>query len=123
MDHEKKPKPFNKAKAKKELDRLFSKFIRNRDGVCQKCGSPAYGQCSHIITRTNLTTRWDTENAIQLCFRCHFYWWHRNPIEATCWIMGRFGAKRFAALKKRSLQIYDASNFRADYEKIKKELT
>lgn len=123
MKHGEKIKKFNVWKAKRELDILFSRFIRNRDKICQRCSSPRNGQCSHIITRGNLTTRWDTENAIQLCFACHFYWWHRNPVEATEWIMGYLGKARFNALKKRSRKIYDPSNFRADYEILKKQLS
>lgn len=27
----------------------------------------------------------ELDNIIRLCFRCHFHWWHKNPLEAGDW--------------------------------------
>lgn len=69
----------------KKADKLFSEVIRSR-GECEKCGSKTNLQCAHIISRTNKHLRWDESNALCLCFRCHFFWFHRNPLDAVEWI-------------------------------------
>jgi hypothetical protein len=104
-DPKKKSKPFNVKKAKKELDKLFSRYIRARDPICQRCGKTGATQCAHIFTRGNLSTRWDTSNSIGLCFYCHLYWAHREPVEFTLWITERMGDKAFLALKRKSQTI------------------
>jgi hypothetical protein len=111
------------AKIKKELDVLFSKYIRARDPICVKClrGQPT--QCAHIFGRGKISTRWDENNALGLCFYCHLYWAHREPVEFTLWVQERMGAKQFAALKKKANTPYDSSNLRTDAEKLKQSLT
>lgn len=121
--NEKKPKKWNIKKAKKDLDILWSKFIRRRDPTCEKCGKTGSTQAAHIFSRGNLSTRWLPSNGIGLCFYCHLYWGHREPVEFTLWIMERMGKENFAALKKKSQKIYDPSNLKADYERIQSELT
>lgn len=78
------PKKFNKTKAKRKLDTLFSLKIRNNRAECQasqkvdgvKCGGPL--QTAHIENRANIRLRWDVMNVLCLCFGHHF-WFHRNP--------------------------------------------
>ena len=115
-------KKFNKKKAKKELDTLLSRHVRSRDGICQKCRKTPATQAAHIFSRGRLSTRWDEENIIGLCFYCHLYWAHREPVEFTLWIIDRLGKSEFKKLQEKSLKIYDPSEFRRDYERIKKEL-
>lgn len=69
-----------------KLDRLFSQYIRQRDGRCLWCNSPSGLQCSHIISRKNFQFRWDTTNAITLCYACHIYKWHKSPLDAAEWL-------------------------------------
>lgn len=118
-----KPKQFNAKKAKKELDILWSKAIRNRDENCQRCGSIGTLQAAHIFSRGNLTTRWDKTNGTTLCYACHIHWAHRRPVEFTLWIVERLGEVPFNALRKKAKKIYDSSNLKADFPKIKKELS
>lgn len=106
---------------KKEMDAIHSKKVRARDKKCQKCLKAPATQCAHIFEREKLSTRWDMENCIGMCFYCHLYWAHRSPVEFTLWVQERMGKEKFAALKKRSQKIYDSSNLRADYEKMKAE--
>lgn len=117
-DSRTKQKPFNVKKAKKELDIIFSRYIRGRDPICQRCGKTGATQCAHIFTRGNLSTRWDYSNALGLCFYCHLYWGHREPIEFTLWIIERMGKEQFAALKRKSQTIAPPFG-RQEYEKIK----
>jgi len=116
-------KKFNVKKAKRELDTLFSRAIRSRDKVCQKCLSSPASQAAHIFTRGNLTTRWDKDNALGLCYPCHIHWAHRKPVEFTLWIIERMGEENFATLRKKAKTIYDSSNFKADFARIKAELS
>lgn len=73
----------------KEADKLFSELVR-RKGMCEKCGSVKNLQCAHVISRTNKHLRWNRDNALCLCLRCHLYWAHRSPLEFTEWFKLHF---------------------------------
>jgi 5-methylcytosine-specific restriction endonuclease McrA len=80
-------KQSDRKKTIKKLDVLFSKWIRNRDGKCMKCGRTDGGlQCAHIAGRRSLAGRWNEKNAITLCYFCHLRWSHQNPLEFTEWL-------------------------------------
>lgn len=70
----------------KQLDILFSKYIRQRDGKCLRCGRTDTLQCAHIAGRRSLSGRWNDKNAITLCYTCHLRWSHQNPIEFSEWL-------------------------------------
>lgn len=38
-----------------------------------------------------------------LCYYCHFFWWHKNPLEAKDWFVKKF-PDRYKKLKKLSQQ-------------------
>lgn len=63
-----KPKIWSTAKA----DKLFSQYIRSRDGKCKRCGKTEYLQCSHFWARANSATRYYPANCIALCYGCHY---------------------------------------------------
>lgn len=71
--------------AKREADRLFSLVVRKRDGLCCYCGTYDQLQCAHILSRSYLSVRFDTRNAIALCKSHHVYFTHR-PLEWEEWI-------------------------------------
>ena len=73
-----------KSHARAEADRRFSLFIRARDGKCMRCGATEGLQCAHIISRRYLATRWNDENAIAFCLRCH-KWQTERPLEGEEW--------------------------------------
>lgn len=77
-----------KAPSMKEADRLFSLFIRQRDGVCQKCGDNWFLQNAHIISRSYRRVRFDPDNCMALCRKCHMYFTPR-PIEWEDWCRKR----------------------------------
>lgn len=68
----------------KKADLLFSELIHQR-GKCERCSKTTGLQTAHIIPRTNKHLRWNPDNALLLCIKCHLYWWHRNPLEAMEW--------------------------------------
>jgi len=64
-------------------DRLFSQYVRLRDGCCMRCGSlvrvndrglPVSHQASHYYGRAREMTRIDPENVDTLCAACHRIW-------------------------------------------------
>jgi 5-methylcytosine-specific restriction endonuclease McrA len=70
-----------KDKKKAKADKLFSLFVRDRDGKCVFCGTTVRLQCAHIFSRRNMRLRHDPQNAITLCFKCHFRYMHYNSAE------------------------------------------
>lgn len=65
-------KKINRIWSSKKADTEFSKFIRNRDKKCVKCGRAESLQCSHFWSRNNSATRYLPENADTLCYACHY---------------------------------------------------
>jgi hypothetical protein len=99
-----KPKKVDKRKLVRKLDKLFSEIIRSQ-GMCDKCGKRESLQCSHVLSRRHLQTRWDLENALCLCTRCHLYWQHKEPHEFVRWFDEKFGGNLYDELKKRANRI------------------
>ena len=75
----------------KQADRLFSAFIKKRDGDCMvsyrrlDLGS-CYGrlECAHLIRRGFHSIRWDPRNAVALCAGHHAYF-TEHPIAWRVW--------------------------------------
>ncbi len=77
-----------------KYDKRFSKLIRARDVICQRClKSDGQLECSHIQSRRHKSLRHDTGNAKLLCFLCH-RWWHENPLDAVKWLVSVIGEDR-----------------------------
>lgn len=53
------------------LDKVFSIYIRNRDGRCVTCGKKEALQCGHLFSRIAYSTRWDEMNAYCQCAGCN----------------------------------------------------
>jgi hypothetical protein len=73
--------------------------------------------CSHVYPEG--TYHGMSANPINmkvLCFRCHFYWWHKSPIEAKDWFVKKFPGryKKLKALSQKTLK--------HDYKKMLLEL-
>ena len=69
------PKEKTTAKLKKDLDSIFSKYIRAKyPKQCYTCGKPSDRlQCGHYISRQYLVTRWDENNCRPQCWGCNGY--------------------------------------------------
>jgi hypothetical protein len=63
------------AKLKKELDTVFSLYVRQiYPKVCYTCNKPAERlQCGHYISRQYLVTRWSIDNCRPQCWGCNGY--------------------------------------------------
>ena len=88
------------------LDRLFSRYIRLRDGgICQRCGKyvglTRGLHCAHFHGRANRNTRWDDRNCVSLCYGCHLYF-HAYPLEFTEFFKARLGEQAFDLLRARA---------------------
>lgn len=81
----------NKRQLIKKCDKLFSEVVRSI-GECEHCGAKDKTlHCAHIISRAYRSTRWNLENAVCLCTRCHLYWAHKNPVEFVDWLEEYYG--------------------------------
>jgi hypothetical protein len=76
---------------KHTADRLIGNLVRARDGgVCRNCGAPppegSVNDWAHVHSRGKLAIRWDPDNAVTLCRRCHWYFGptHREEWEQWC---------------------------------------
>lgn len=70
------------AKLKKELDKIFSEYIRksssNKSGrsrcyTCDKEADWRQLQCGHFISRSYLSTRFDEDNCRSQCVGCNIF--------------------------------------------------
>ena len=88
-------------------DKYFSDFIRERDDwTCQRCKKefekPNQGlHCSHFHSRRNKSTRWDMENCVALCMRCHMHM-GENPTDHCAFFLKRLGQDKYDKLSFRT---------------------
>ena len=91
----------------KKADTLFSKYIRERDGKCVRCGKTEYLQCSHFWPRAISATRFDPENCDTLCYGCHYGdryhgWEYSKQGEYRTFKINQLGEERYKALEERA---------------------
>jgi len=111
-----------RSKQIKKLDKLFSEYIRKRDGKCLKCGKKTNLQTAHIHSRRHFNTRWDETNAVTLCVRCHLFWAHKEPVEFTEWVKKLLGEKKYENLKIRARTIVKGQDLKAIEIYLKEKL-
>ena len=110
-----------KSHATAEADRRFSLWIRRRDGGrCMACGSTERLQCAHIVSRRYRATRWDNDNAVALCSRCHTNYTH-HPLEWHEWVDRTFGDAHYGLLRAQALNspLPDLADVLSEYEEVK----
>ena len=95
----------DRKKLTKKLDTLFSLWIRKRDKHCLKCFRTDTLQCSHISSRKSLAGRWNDKNAITLCYACHIYWRHKEPVEAAEWLKTNYPEFYNEGIKVRQMTV------------------
>ena len=83
----------------KKLDTLWSLKIRGKKG-CEICGKQPTS-AHHAFSRTAQSTRCDLDNGVNLCYRHHVHWAHKEPILFTEWFKKKLG-KRFSVLKRKN---------------------
>lgn len=92
---------YTRSRYDKECMKIAKSIVRIRDRwICQKCWSRKMTQCSHVINDgadTRLSV--DPINMKLLCYSCHLYRRHRNPIQAYEWYTQKY-PKRLKYLKE-----------------------
>lgn len=109
----KKPKHPTATDYKRWCDQLFSLIIRSR-GRCERCGTTMNLQCSHVVSRRYLATRWAEDGAICACRGCH-HWQHMRPLENEAWLVEQ--GHDFEGIKQRALALT-----KPDYPTLFREL-
>ena len=101
---------------KRELDKVFSEFIRLRDmrenngSRCFTCGliplSWRQLQCGHYVSRVHLSTRWNERNCAAQCYACNVLR-RGNPAEFTLALQAKYGpgiVQELVDLKRQSVK-------------------
>ena len=112
------------SKLKKELDKIFSIYIRLREatdnGLCQcfTCGKVAHYkqggmQCGHFQSRRFLATRFDEQNCQVQCQKCNI-WSQGEQYKFGLHIDGKYGEGTAEELQYKARQTVKLS--RVDYE-------
>lgn len=100
----KSPKKGTLAWFKKELDRIFSIYIRMRDrGVCFTCGDIKhwkYQQNGHFVSRIHLSLRFDEINCHCQCAGCNIFK-SGNMDEYSVRLVRKYGKNVLETLNKR----------------------
>lgn len=114
----KKEKRWSSAKA----DKLFSAFIRKRDGRCLFCHRHDALQCSHYVTRSHSTTRYDPQNCDAICPKCHWQYERRKQFEYKDKKLLQMGFPLYEGLVERSKKFVKRRHaieaFKLWYEKL-----
>ena len=70
----------------RQLDKVFSEYIRARDKKCICCGTQEDLQCGHLLSRVAYSTRWDEDNAHAQCRKCNLVHEHNPHIYVKAYI-------------------------------------
>ena len=94
------------AKLKKELDRVFSKWIRQKfPKFCYTCRQPNDKlQCGHFVPRQYLATRWSEDNCRPQCWGCNGFGGGKL-LDFEEHLIEELGKKKVEALKQSRHQI------------------
>lgn len=85
-----------------DVDKVFSIWIRQRDGYCVYPGTHGGNlQNSHFYTRTARSVRWDEFNCDALCGKHHQFLEGRKNGEYYEFKLKQLGTARFKALRRR----------------------
>lgn len=98
----KKKKAKSRWKLVKELDSIFSRFIRLRDAdkkwicTCVTCWDRKHRKemhCCHFVTRWNYKYRWSENNCFAGCYKCNVIL-HWNYISYTLFMVKKYWEKK-----------------------------
>lgn len=90
----------DKSKLIKKLDELTSSIVRKREPYCVTCGTRENLTCSHLITRSKKSIRWDLDNCHTQCRSCNFRHEHYPEIY-TEWWLSRYSFEEYQKLIER----------------------
>ena len=94
-------KKLSKTTLKRKADILLSKFIRSLDH-CERCGSIKTLQAAHVYSRRYVNLRYDIQNVMCLCAKCHFQW-HDSPLDSIIWFNQNYPERLEYLKKKRNI--------------------
>lgn len=105
----KKPRVKSRSQLVRELDSLFSQYIRQKyavDGMtaCVTCGVVKRWQeqqNGHYMSRGHLPTRWSEDNCAPQCVGCNVFR-KGNYTEYSLWMIQTYGADKLLELKLRA---------------------
>ena len=81
------PKTRQRRRVIKTLDGLVRQLVLARDGKCLRCGGTGALTPFHILPKgTYPRLRFELLNVISVCWPCHRYHWHDNPIDGLAWL-------------------------------------
>lgn len=91
----KRKKKSSKTKLKEKAWVAVREAIFVRDNyTCQHCFKDVKGsdcQPSHVLSKAAFPwLEYDMINVKTLCYRCHFHFWHKNPLLASEWFTKEF---------------------------------
>ena len=117
-------KNHKKNSLKKLLDTLWSRAVKIlAKERCEYCGSTQYLNSHHIFGRRNFPVRWNVNNGVCLCAKCHQFSSkfsaHQTPTLFTDWIKEKRGLEWYSQLIMMST--VPKLNL-SDKEKIKEQL-
>lgn len=96
-------------------DNYFSKWVRERDGKCLRCGRLDQLTCSHYHKRAISITRYAPENCIALCGECHALW--EGPKEGyTDLMIKMMGTEAFLELQRKAGRFMKRSDAVAEWK-------
>lgn len=100
----------------KDCDQLWSKVILERDPKCLRCNLPST-DAHHIFKRRKRILRWNLQNGVGVCRRCHSYF-EAHPKDNEL-ITQKVGLKVYERLKILESQIERYPNMNKIYEDLK----
>lgn len=91
-----------------KLDKVFSQYIRLRDGKSVLSGKTEGLTCSHLIRRGKKSTRWSETNCHAMTvgenYNHNYY-----PEPYTAWFIQKYGFQAYVDLKKESEVLFKPS--------------
>lgn len=98
-----------------KADKMFSLYIRKRDGKCMRCGKPFDGKNltnSHFWARQHKATRYDPKNCVAVCWMpCHKYHWEKEKQgDYRNFMLQWLGDEEYLLLELRARSVYPLSN-------------
>lgn len=96
----------------------FSKWLRNKIGKCEKCGTTEGLTCSHYIGRAEYATRYLELNCDCLCFSCHKFFEDRKQFEYRDWKIAKHGQEEHDKLRNMKYSYVSTSQSIYDLMKL-----
>ena len=93
----------------KELDTVFSLFIRQRDKKCVNCGTSRSLTCGHLFSRVAHSTRWDERNCHCQCSGCNLRHEHQPDIFIR-WFIRKYGLQEYELLASKYHRTHKYTN-------------